>query len=564
VGQISSRWEDDEQHRSGRQWETGGSTFVEQTTDAPSDPVADNCAADFPRYRVNIPIRSARCGRSATHGDNFGLVFSAVAIAHAFGADTRIGLKSKGASRLSTTRLEPFEVAREGDGPADVHICGIACGNCWEHTIVYEAGELWTTCSDLIRAQVSDVVWNTTFRELEAIDLTSDEIIVAVPSRMVKDRIEARYLGIVRDALTEANERPLEMKLEVRVDDSTLLGLDATGLDDDFVTGTGNRFAHAAALSVAETPAKSYNPLFIYGDAGLGKTHLLRAIENYVHTHYPHFSVRYVSTETFLNEFVDAIRQNTTIQFKRRYREIDVLLVDDIQFVEGKEGLQEEFFHTFNTLHQANRQIVLTSDRPPDSIPTLEDRLRSRFKMGLITDIQPPDIETRLAILQKKAENSKQVIPHDVLLFIAERVKDNIRELEGALIRVTAYANLTGESLTIDLTQRVLGDLLTTQQPRQITPRMILDETSDMFGFSIEEIIGASRRRPLVTARQVAMYVFREVTDLSYPAIAREFGGRDHTTVIHAVDKIGNLMAERRQIYDQVTELTTRIKSTSR
>jgi chromosomal replication initiator protein len=461
---------------------------------------------------------------------------------------------------------------------------------------------LWTTCSDLIRAQVSDVVWNTTFRELEAIDLTSDEIIVAVPSRMVKDRIEARYLGIVRDALTEANERPLEMKLEVRVDDSTLLGLDATVLDltgdgpklevslpelpaepeavvqpgegmtepadrytfDDFVTGTGNRFAHAAALSVAETPAKSYNPLFIYGDAGLGKTHLLRAIENYVHTHYPHFSVRYVSTETFLNEFVDAIRQNTTIQFKRRYREIDVLLVDDIQFVEGKEGLQEEFFHTFNTLHQANRQIVLTSDRPPDSIPTLEDRLRSRFKMGLITDIQPPDIETRLAILQKKAENSKQVIPHDVLLFIAERVKDNIRELEGALIRVTAYANLTGESLTIDLTQRVLGDLLTTQQPRQITPRMILDETSDMFGFSIEEIIGASRRRPLVTARQVAMYVFREVTDLSYPAIAREFGGRDHTTVIHAVDKIGNLMAERRQIYDQVTELTTRIKSTSR
>ena len=467
---------------------------------------------------------------------------------------------------------------------------------------MYEAGELWTTCSDLIRAQVSDVVWNTTFRELEAIDLTTDEIIVAVPSRMVKDRIEARYLGIVRDALTEANERPLEMKLEVRVDDSTLLGLDATVLDltgdgpklevslpelatepetvvhpgegmtepadrytfDDFVTGTGNRFAHAAALSVAETPAKSYNPLFIYGDAGLGKTHLLRAIENYVHTHYPHFSVRYVSTETFLNEFVDAIRQNTTIQFKRRYREIDVLLVDDIQFVEGKEGLQEEFFHTFNTLHQANRQIVLTSDRPPDSIPTLEDRLRSRFKMGLITDIQPPDIETRLAILQKKAENSRQVVPPDVLLFIAERVKDNIRELEGALIRVTAYANLTGESLTIDLTQRVLGDLLTTQQPRQITPRMILDETSDMFGFSIEEIIGASRRRPLVTARQVAMYVFREVTDLSYPAIAREFGGRDHTTVIHAVDKIGNLMAERRQIYDQVTELTTRIKSTSR
>jgi chromosomal replication initiator protein len=467
---------------------------------------------------------------------------------------------------------------------------------------VQNADQLWETCSDLIRAQVSDVVWNTTFRELEAIDLTTDGLRVAVPSRVVKDRIETRYLGIVRDALTECNNGPLAMEMQVRVDEQTLLGLDSTVLHlsndgprvevtlpelrteqparpplpgaggdiidrytfDDFVTGTGNRFAHAAALSVAETPAKSYNPLFIYGDAGLGKTHLLRSIASYVNMHYPHFSVRYVSTETFLNEFVDAIRQNTTIQFKRRYREIDVLLVDDIQFVEGKEGLQEEFFHTFNTLHQANRQIVLTSDRPPDSIPTLEDRLRSRFKMGLITDIQPPDIETRLAILQKKAENSKGDIPHDTLMFIAERVTDNIRELEGALIRVTAYANLTGETLSIDLCQRVLGDLLSTKQPRQITPSLILDETSDMFGFPIEEIIGPSRRRPLVTARQVAMYVFREATDLSYPAIAREFGGRDHTTVIHAVDKIGNLMAERRQIYDQVTELTNRIKNSTR
>lgn len=469
-----------------------------------------------------------------------------------------------------------------------------------------DAGQLWTTCTDLIRAQVSDVVWNTTFRELEAIDLTNDELIISVPSRVVKERIESRYLGIVRDALSEVDERSIDMRMQVDVDEQALLGLDSTVLDltgdspqlearereiatepvgdrasgagagageedatarytfDDFVTGTGNRFAHAAALSVAETPAKSYNPLFIYGDAGLGKTHLLRAIANYVNTHYPHFSVRYVSTETFLNEFVDAIRQNTTIQFKRRYREIDVLLVDDIQFVEGKEGLQEEFFHTFNTLHQDNRQIVLTSDRPPDSIPTLEDRLRSRFKMGLITDIQPPDIETRLAILQKKAEKSNQEIPHDVLTFIAERVTDNIRELEGALIRVTAFANLTGESLTIELAQRVLGELLSSKQPRQVTPRMILDETSDMFGFDIEEIIGASRRRPLVTARQVAMYVFRENTDLSYPAIAREFGGRDHTTVIHAVDKIGTLMAERRQIYDQVTELTARIKNTRR
>ena len=464
------------------------------------------------------------------------------------------------------------------------------------------ANSLWETCSELIKVQVSEVIWNTTFRELEAIDLTDDGLTIAVPSRLVKDRIESRYLGIVRDALIESHNGPITMEFQVRVDEQALLGLNSTVVDltaetprisvqlpeasaeplqvtpspgapetaatrytfEDFVTGTGNRFAHAAALAVAETPAKSYNPLFIYGDAGLGKTHLLRAIESYVHTHYPHFRVRYVSTETFLNEFVDAIRQNTTIEFKRTYREIDVLLVDDIQFVEGKEGLQEEFFHTFNQLHQANSQIVLTSDRPPDSIPTLEDRLRSRFKMGLMTDIQPPDIETRMAILQKKAEASNGEIPHDTLMFIAERVTDNIRELEGALIRVTAYANLTGEEISIDLCQRVLGDLLTSNQPRQITPSIILNETSDMFGFSVDDIIGASRRRPLVTARQVAMYVFREATDLSYPAIAREFGGRDHTTVIHAVDKITKLMPERREIYDQVTELTNRIKSNNR
>ena len=381
-----------------------------------------------------------------------------------------------------------------------------------------EAVELWENCSALIRAQVSDVVWNTTFRHLEAIDLTTDEITVAVPSQVMKERIEARYLGIVRDAITETHNGPLDMSLQVHLNEQALLGLDSTVLDltDDgprlsvqlpdaaattetattesvpelpgrpaeggdlytfeaFVTGTGNRFAHAAALSVAETPAKSYNPLFIYGDAGLGKTHLLRAIENYVHTHYPHFSVRYVSTETFLNEFVDAIRQNTTIQFKRRYREIDVLLVDDIQFVEGKEGLQEEFFHTFNTLHQANRQIVLTCDRPPDSIPTLEDRLRSRFKMGLITDIQPPDIETRLAILRTRTENDAISIDHDILEFIASNIKNNIRELEGALIRATAYAQLTNEPLTLDVAKKVLSDLVVEPEPRTITPELILN-----------------------------------------------------------------------------------------
>jgi chromosomal replication initiator protein len=301
--------------------------------------------------------------------------------------------------------------------------------------------------------------------------------------------------------------------------------------------------------------------LFIYGDAGLGKTHLLQAISNYVRENYVTYQVRYVSTEQFLNQYVEAIRQNTLSEFKKRYREVDVLLLDDIQFIEGKEGLQEELFHTFESLYQANRQIVLSSDRPPDAISTLEDRLRSRFKMGLTTEINPPELETRLAILRKKAEGEPIPPSPDVLEFIASNITNNIRELEGALIRVCAYASLTNQVLDVALAEFVLDDLISDTQPRPITPALILEKTSEMFGFPIEEIRGQSRRRPLVTARQVGMYVMRELTDLSYPAIAREFGGRDHTTVIHAVEKIGGLMKERRQIYDQVTELAQRIRS---
>jgi chromosomal replication initiator protein len=459
---------------------------------------------------------------------------------------------------------------------------------------VSDAVQLWTACANNIRAQVSDVVWQMTFAGAHPVGIDLDTLVVSVPNSVVKERIEGRYLSLVRDALHEAGSPAGDLRIVVQADD---LVIEPDGESDAvidlrtvtgehpivtpggeagrgpaervhekytfeaFVTGASNRFAHAAALAVAETPARSYNPLFIYGDAGLGKTHLLQAILHYVNAHYPSYQVRYVSTETFLNEFVDAIRTNTPSEFKRRYREIDVLLVDDIQFMEGKEGLQEEFFHTFNTLHQANRQIVLSSDRPPDSIPTLEDRLRSRFKMGLITDIQPPDLETRMAILRKKSEAEPRPIDEEVLTFIAENVMENIRELEGALIRVTAYASLTQQALTVDLARRVLADIVGNQQSRPITPKLIIEKTSQMFGFSVDEIQGASRRRPLVTARQIAMYVFRELTDLSYPAIAREFGGRDHTTVIHAVDKIGTLMRERRQIYEQVTELIQMIKS---
>ena len=328
-----------------------------------------------------------------------------------------------------------------------------------------------------------------------------------------------------------------------------------------FVIGSSNRFAHAAAQRVAETPAGSYNPLFIYGDSGLGKTHLLHAIGHYVVDNFAGKRIRYVSTETLMNEFVDAIRNSAQMSFKRRYREIDVLLVDDIQFMEGKEGLQEEFFHTFNWLYEGSKQIVLSSDRHPRSIATLEDRLRSRFEWGLTTDVQPPELETRLAILRKKAEGDQTYIPDGVLELIATHVKDNIRELEGALIRVSAFASLNREPPTLAMAEQILSDLLDADRPRQITPKVILDATSTAFGFSIEDICGTSRRRPLVNARQISMYVFRELTDFSYPAIAREFGGRDHTTVIHAVEKISRLMKERRQVYDQVTELIYNIKS---
>jgi chromosomal replication initiator protein len=329
---------------------------------------------------------------------------------------------------------------------------------------------------------------------------------------------------------------------------------------DTFVIGSSNRFAHAAALSVAERPARSYNPLFIYGSAGLGKTHLLHAIGHYVLRHYQGNRVRYVATETMLNEFLDAIRSNTTTRFKRDYRDCDVLLVDDIQFIEGKERLQEEFFHTFNHLHGNGRQIVITSDRLPDAIPTLEDRLRSRFKWGLMTDVQPPELETRLAILRNKAEQDPVAIDDDVLELIAERITENIRELEGALIRVSAFASLNREPVTVTLAEKVLSDVLVDSDPRQITPDDILDATSAMFGFTIDDLMGPSRRRPLVQARQVGMYVFRQVTEFSYPMIGREFGNRDHTTVMHAVEKVTNQMKEQRQVYDQVTRLIHTIK----
>ena len=461
--------------------------------------------------------------------------------------------------------------------------------------------QLWTAVSQLLRAQVSEAVWFSTFQDVVALESGPDEVRVSAPNTHLRDRIMSRYLPLVRDALDDIGASNRTFVVDVQVDDAVIehtvepargdipspgnfnYGIDANshtpsrmggastnstdpaGLNprysfDAFVKGQSNQFALAAAQRVAETPGRSYNPLFIYGQAGLGKTHLLHAIGHYVHRHYQHDVVRYVSTETFLNEYVDAIRSNTTANFKRRYRDIDVLLIDDIQFMEGKEGLQEEFFHTFNSLHGANKQIVISSDRMPDAIPTLEERLRGRFKWGLITDVQPPDMETRLAILRNKAERDDSRVPAETLEFIATNITSNIRELEGALIRVTAYASLNRVPITTHLAETLLKDLLTDRATKARTDEELLTEMAIILGHSVDALCGKSRQRPLVTSRQIAMYVFRDLTDLSYPAIARLFGGRDHTTVIHAVEKIQRLMSERKQVYDQVTEMVQSLK----
>lgn len=456
--------------------------------------------------------------------------------------------------------------------------------------------EVWTAVAQLLRAQLTESVWFSTFQDVEPVVADQPALVVRVPSTLARDRIVNRYLAIVTEAMKELGFGDREFSVEIAVNrpeagsetaadqgapasmpDAPIptadpivppgaSGIDEAGLNprytfETFVKGASNQFALAAALRVAETPARSYNPLFIYGAAGLGKTHLLHAIGHYVHHNYQHHEVRYVSTETFMNEYVDAIRSNSMAGLRRRYRDVDVLLIDDVQFLEGKEGLQEEFFHTFNSLHGANKQIVISSDRVPDAIPTLEERLRGRFKWGLITDIQPPDLETRLAILRNKSERDHVVVPPDTLEFIATNITSNIRELEGALIRVTAFASLNGVPISTDLAQQQLGDLLTDTAPRPRTDDELLEEIAAFLGFDVEALRGKSRQRPLVTARQIAMYLFRDLTDLSYPSIARIFGGRDHTTVIHAVEKIQRQMGERKQIYEQVTALQQRLKS---
>ncbi|EFG48041.1 chromosomal replication initiator protein DnaA [Brevibacterium mcbrellneri ATCC 49030] len=338
---------------------------------------------------------------------------------------------------------------------------------------------------------------------------------------------------------------------------------------DSFVIGASNRFAHAAAFAVAESPAKAYNPLFIYGDSGLGKTHLLHAVGHYALQLYPKIRVRYVSSEEFVNDFINTVGSQVTSNtlrpaFQRRYREVDILMIDDIQFLQGKDATVEEFFHTFNALHAENKQVIITSDQPPKMLKGFEERLRSRFESGLLTDVQPPDLETRFAILRNKAANENLAVPDEVLEFIASRVSSNIRELEGALIRVTAFSNLNEQVIDVGLAQTVLKDFITHDETPEITATDIMGQTAQYFNLSIEDLQGSSRSRTLTTARQIAMYLCRELTDLSLPKIGEAFGGRDHTTVMHANRKIGTQMAERRAIYTQVTELTNRIKQQHR
>ncbi|WP_394553732.1 chromosomal replication initiator protein DnaA [Agromyces sp. MMS24-JH15] len=333
---------------------------------------------------------------------------------------------------------------------------------------------------------------------------------------------------------------------------------------DSFVIGQSNRFAHAAAVAVAEAPAKAYNPLFIYGDSGLGKTHLLHAIGHYAMSLYPGIRVRYVSSEEFTNDFINSIANNRGSVFQQRYRNIDILLIDDIQFLQGKAETQEAFFHTFNTLHDHNKQVVITSDVPPKHLTGFEDRMRSRFEWGLITDVQAPDLETRIAILRKKAQSEQLQVPDDILEYMASKVSSNIRELEGTLIRVTAFASLNRTPVDMPLVQTVLKDLITDDTDNVVAPVDIITATADYFKLTVDDLYGSSRSQAVATARQIAMYLCREMTNLSLPKIGQLFGNRDHTTVMYANKKISELMKERRSIYNQVTELTSRIKQTSR
>jgi chromosomal replication initiator protein len=449
------------------------------------------------------------------------------------------------------------------------------------------AENLWESIADRLKEALTETTYETWFGHVGAVSLRSDQLVVEVPNDFTRDWIQSHFFdfvsGAARESLgrdvavsfTVSNSRtappaaPHRVQTEVRSRDTELPYRDTPEIElnpkytfDLFVIGSSNRFAHAAALAVAEAPAQAYNPLFIYGGTGLGKTHLLQAIGHYVRQHSKRLTRRYVTSETFMNDFIDSLRDKRIEGFKRRYRNYDVLLVDDIQFFEGKERIQEEFFHTFNSLYEGGAQIIISSDRPPREIATLEERLRSRFEWGLLTDIQAPDLETRIAILRKKVNTERiAVTDPEVLTFIAGRVSSNIRELEGALTRVVAFSSLTDRPMTVDLAENVLRDVYPQGEAApEVTISRIQEAVSQRFGVTLDELVSPRRSQAVAYPRQVAMYLSRELTDSSLPKIGKEFGGRDHTTVIHAKDKITRLIREDRSVYNLVQELTARIK----
>jgi chromosomal replication initiator protein len=436
------------------------------------------------------------------------------------------------------------------------------------------AAGLWSDVCSRLKGSLSDAAYRTWFSEAQPTLLTDGELVVAVPNNFTREWIEKHFGSLVRAAV--ADTAGDDTRVRFRVDESLsrvgiggeagpprepLPGLNPKYTFDLFVIGSSNRFAHAAALAVAEAPAQAYNPLFIYGGTGLGKTHLLQAIAHYVMEHTSPLTVHYITSETFMNDFINSLRDKRIEGFKQRYRNYDVLLIDDVQFFEHKERIQEEFFHTFNSLYESGSQIVMSSDRPPREIATLEARLRSRFEWGLITDIQPPDLETRIAILRKKVKTESINVPDpQVLTFIAGRVSTNIRELEGAFTRVIAFSSLTGRAMTVDLAQDVLKDVFPQGGAPQVSIQAIQEAVSDRFGIPLTELCGDKRSQNIVYPRQVAMYLSRELTDSSLPKIGKEFGGRDHTTVIHATSKIARLIKEDPSVYTLVQELTARIR----
>ena len=444
-----------------------------------------------------------------------------------------------------------------------------------EHSVELTAESLWNEVSSRLRGALNDTTYRTWFADAAGAEVSDDVFVIAVPNDFTREWIEGHFLDLMRAIVRDATghqrriqltvrdvQRPASSPLEPRrQSDAVGTGLNSKYTFDLFVIGSSNRFAHAAALAVAEAPAQAYNPLFIYGGTGLGKTHLMQAVAQYVAEHSNSLSTRYVTSETFMNDFINSLRDKRIEGFKQRYRTYDLLLIDDIQFFENKERIQEEFFHTFNSLYEGGAQIVISSDRPPREISTLEERLRSRFEWGLITDIQPPDLETRIAILRKKAKTDEiQLSDPEVLTFIAGRISSNIRELEGALTRVVAFSSLTGRAMTVDLAQDVLKDVFPQGEAAQVSIKRIQETVSDRFGLSLTELCGERRSQNIVYPRQVAMYLSRELTDSSLPKIGKEFGGRDHTTVIHATSKIARLIREDRSVYNLVQELTARVK----